>query len=192
MGKLLDVLIEAMSRARLRYLGGLGAHCLQCVDHGAVEEPPARREKPAIRNLAHPIVGEVQLVPDRLEHAVPDHLLDRLRRVALFHTAGGAEEGEVEPAADDCGHGGYLLSRRTEPVQPAGDETTHAGRQGYRAGLPANARPQAVLIEGAHAFHGNERIALAHGPDPLFHLRHRRGVAPGTSKGTHEQRRVGA
>jgi hypothetical protein len=62
MGKLLDVLIEAMSRASLRYLGGLGAHCLQCVDHSAVEEPPARREKPAIRNLAHPIVGEVQLV----------------------------------------------------------------------------------------------------------------------------------
>ena len=64
-----------------------------------MEEPPAGREQPAIRDIADPIVREVQLVPDGLEHSVADHLVDRFRRVALLHSAGGMEEREVEPRA---------------------------------------------------------------------------------------------
>ena len=109
-----------------------------------MEEPPAGREQPAIRDLANPIVGEVQLVPDGLEHVVADHLLDRLRRVALFHAAGGLEEREVEPAPDDRGHGGQLLTARTEPVEPPGHEITHARGQSHAVAFVASSVPQAV------------------------------------------------
>ena len=99
-----------------------------------MEEPPAGRKQPAIRDVANPIVREVQLVPHGLEHVVANHLLDRLRRVALVHSAGGMEEREIEPAPDDRGHGGQLLTARTEPVEPPGDEIAHARGQRQRAG----------------------------------------------------------
>ena len=51
---------------------------------------------------------------------------------------------------------------------------------------------RAVPIERAHCLRGDEGVALAHGPDPLLHLRHRQGVAPDTSKRPHEQRGVGS
>ena len=142
------------------------------------------REQPAIRDLADPIVGEVQLVSHGLEHVVADHLLDRLRRVALVHPAGGLEEREVEPAPDDRGHGGHLLTARTEPVEAPDNEIADARGQGQRARCLASATPLAVLIERANRLHGDEGIALAHRPDlrlrpaPPSGRRSRRARAP--------------
>jgi hypothetical protein len=59
-----------------------------------MEKSPAGQEQPGIGDLPHPIMGEVQLVPHRLEHVLTHHLLDRLRRVALFHAAGRLQQGK--------------------------------------------------------------------------------------------------
>ena len=137
-------------------------------------------------------MGEVQLVSHGLEHVVADHLLDRRRRVALVHPAGGVEEREVEAAPDDRGHGGQLLTAPAEPVEPPGDQIADARGQGERAGCLAGAIPQAGLIERAHRLHGDEGIALAHRPDLLFDVRHRPRVAPDAGERPDEQRGVGS
>ena len=134
-------------------------------------------EQPAIRDVADPIVGEVQLVPHGLEHVVANHLLDRLRRVALVHAAGGwrSVKSNRRPMTAATAASCWLraLSRSS---RRATRSRTRAGRAS--APVPREPRPQALLIEGAHRLHGDEGIALAHGPDLLLHVRHRRGVAP--------------
>jgi hypothetical protein len=135
-------------------------------------------------------VGEVQLVPRRLEDMVTHHLLDRLRRAALVHAGGGAEKREVERAPDDRGHRGQLLTTPTEAVEPPGNEIPHARGQRQRAGLVPGALPPSMLIEVAHRLNRDEGIALAHGPDPLLHQSHRRRLDPGASERSHEQSRV--
>ena len=91
MGELLDLLAEAVPGGRLPRFDGPRAHHLERLGDGAMEEPAARGEQPTIRDIPDPIVGEVQLVSHGLEHVVADHLLDRLRRVAFLHPAGGLE-----------------------------------------------------------------------------------------------------
>ena len=118
------------------------------------------------------------------------HLLDRLCRVAFVHAARGLEERELEPSPDYRGHGRHLLTPRTEPVEPPGNQIPDAGGQRHR-GAFRERHPQARLIERAHRLHGDEGIALAHPPDPRFHLRHRPGVAPDASERPHEQGCVG-
>ena len=184
--ELFDLLVRAMARP----IGP--AHRLQRLGHGAVEEPTARREQPAIRDLADPIVGEVQLVPHGLEHVLANHLLDRLCRVALVHAAGGSKQREVEPAPDDGSHRGQLLAPPAEPVEPLGHEIPHAGREGRRAGCSVSVRPPRLLVEGAHRLDGDKGVALAHGPDVLLHLGHRPSVGPHAGERAHEQRGVGA
>ena len=191
-GELLDLLAEAISIEWGHGADDPRADRLERLGHGAMEEPSARREQPAIRDLADPIVGEVQLVSHGLEHLVADYLLDRRRRVALVHLADGVEEREVEAPPDHRGHGDDLLTAPAEPVDPPGDQITDARGQGERAGCLAGAIPPAGLIERANRLHGDEGIALTHRPDLLLDVRHRLRVAPDTGERPEEQGGIGS
>ena len=65
------------------------ARSLQHLGDGAMKETTARRKQAAIRDVADPIVGEVQVIPHGLEHALANHLFDGFRHVALVHAARG-------------------------------------------------------------------------------------------------------
>ena len=93
---------------------------------------------------------------------------------------------EVSPVTAE-----FIRARR-DTSEPPGDEIADARGQGDRVERLASASAQAVLIEGAQRFYGDEGIALAHGPDLFFHVRQRRGVAANAGEGPHEQGGVGA
>jgi hypothetical protein len=192
MRELLDLLAEQIPGGRPPRVDGHRPHRLERLGHRAMEESSAGQEQPAIGDLPDPIMGEVQLVPHRLEHVLTHHLLDRLRRVALFHPAGRLQQGKVELASDDRRHRRHLPTARTEAVEPPGDEETDARRQGQGAGLIGSAVREAIAVEGTDRLHGNKGIAFAHGPDLLLHVGGGGGVLAAASQRTHEQSSVGS
>ena len=190
MGELLDLLGEWFQRGRTFRTDRRRVDGLERLGHRAVKEPPAWLEQPAIGDVSHPVVREVQLVSHRLEHVVAHQLLDGLGRIAFVHGAGRLKQREVERPSDHGGHRRHLPAHRPESVQSPGDEVADAPRQGQGTGL-TRVR-QLIAIQRADRFHGDERIPLAHGPDLFLHAGERRGIFAGATQRSDERDGVGA
>jgi hypothetical protein len=152
-----------------------------------VEEAPPRRKQPAVGDVANAIVRELEVVAHGAQHVGPHHLLDRLGGMTLVHAAGRAEQREVELAPDDRGHRGGRLTARAEPVESTRDEVTDALGQRGLARPRAGTAGRGLRSVSEHGFHGDEGIALAHGPDARFERGH---VAADARERTHDRRDV--
>ena len=95
-----------------------------------MERHPERRRQFLGRDLADPVVAELQPLPGAAQHPVADQLFDALGGLALGQVRRPLDEREVELAPDHRGGRDQTPAPLGEALQALPDEGPHSGRQG--------------------------------------------------------------
>jgi len=91
-----------------------------------VEHPAPGANELAVRDGTSPVVSELEVLTDSLQHPPSHKFLDACRSESLVDSRCCQQQGEVELASDHGSHGRDLTRRLAEPVQAAGDQLSHA------------------------------------------------------------------
>jgi hypothetical protein len=70
------------------------------------------RPQREVGDLPDPVVGEVEALARRVQHAPPDQLLETLGGVVVGEAGRAVQELELELASDDGGHARQLAPAR--------------------------------------------------------------------------------
>ena len=148
---------------------------------GGVEHPPPRLADLLVGDVAHAIVGEVEVLAGLMQEAPSHELLHRVGELTGVDPGRLAQDAELEVAADHGGDAHELARPAPEPLQPLAQNAAHAVGNGELAGEARGA----ALVEGAHGLDHDQRIAVASPPDPLLQSRIGVDAAP-SGEGAHE------
>jgi hypothetical protein len=105
--------------------------CMECRErfgYAAVQSLAARWEYPAVDDLSHPVVCEIQIFAHRVEHVPSAELLHLPRRLLFIASRHLLEERKIEIATHDRGQRRQLAAPLAEPVELAADERADAVR----------------------------------------------------------------
>lgn len=147
---------------------------LESAAHHRVEHPPGRRQQLGVRDLPHPVVGELQALAHDVQHPPGDQRLHRLRAGGGRELRGPLEQREVHLASDDRRDGRDVAGLVRQSPEPLRDGAPDALRQREARG----GRRGRVVAEPAQGLDDDERVALAGRPDAVDERPEHRRVGP--------------
>ena len=138
-----------------------GVEIFERLRHPDVQPLPSRMQQLVVHDLANPLVGEVELFAEAVQHAAAHQLFDALGGVPFVEPRRALEEREIEFAPDDGRHRREMSAAVAQALQAAGHDAANAlgQRQGRR-----RARSRAFL-DRPDGLHDQEGVARARAPD---------------------------
>ncbi len=150
---------------------------LQGPDHPGVQQRPAGRQKPAVRDLPDPLVREVEAFTPKPEETALRELFQRARGLRPGQLGRLLDERDVELPSNDGGGSEKLLAPGAQALEPSGDQLPDAFRKKGGPGLELS-----PFLERAQHLDHHEGIPLAAPPDLLPQMRCRTGRAIGPAR----------
>ena len=152
-------------------LGIGGVEILEGLRHQDVQPFPPRMDELVVHDLANPLVGEVELLAEALQHAPAHQLLHSLGGVPFVEPGRPLEERELELAADDGGHRCEVPASVAQAFQTAGHDAADAlGKRERRRRERGDA-----LLDRPDGLDHQKGVARARAPD----LRIQPGIGAG-------------
>src|SRR4029453_8651596 len=113
-----------------------GVEGLQRLRDTAVEQPPTRKEKLTVHDLADPVVRELEVLAATVQDSMANQLLHAQRGLGFADVRRALEQREVERAPDHGRDGHQLAALGAEPPDPIRDELADAlGKREPRGAL---------------------------------------------------------